>query len=550
MFLDKQIEIIKRQLTGLDASQRVALALCAVVVAGSMLWLTQWSLEKELVPLYTQVLREDEITDIARYLTLSGESFEERTGEGIWVSPEDRRRVLMKLVANNAGPKTFTYSFDEMLQGANVFAPEATRQRQYMIALQNELAKTISTMQDIRTATVYIAQESKELRLGYARNKPTATVTVDPIGSERLNPSVVETLVRLVSGAVTRLEPQNVRVVDLKGRFYKVDDPDNAFGGALYDLQRHKEQQLLSKIENILAHIPGVMATVSLKLDEQVSTTLEEKLGEPAIAREMREETESSNRQAGAEPGVGANVSAALLGGSSGTRNTTEKSETEFQSERDRTVTNTRKNPGEIVEAAASILIPRSYLIAAIKSMNGQGDAEPSQQDVEDFRDQETRKIRDLIEPILVAVAEPKIEVDVYFDQAQALVANPLGDPATVQQSTVMTFVNDHSRQIGLIGLALAALGLTARVVKRTGEHAGTPDLGPGMKSGGPVGGELAFGEGAIGDAGTPDAFLIARETDEGSIRARQMAEQVSEMINDDPENAAQLVRRWIERGA
>ena len=51
--LRQLVAYINAQLGGLNASQRLAIGLCAALIAGSLLWLMQWSASPEFVPLLT-----------------------------------------------------------------------------------------------------------------------------------------------------------------------------------------------------------------------------------------------------------------------------------------------------------------------------------------------------------------------------------------------------------------------------------------------------------------------------------------------------------------
>ena len=95
----KQIENLKRQLGGLEPSQRVALGLCVVIIAGAVLMLTQWSLEREMIPLYDDPMSPEEVTSAVRQLQILGEDFETR-GDDIYVRPGSRRHLIMALNAN------------------------------------------------------------------------------------------------------------------------------------------------------------------------------------------------------------------------------------------------------------------------------------------------------------------------------------------------------------------------------------------------------------------------------------------------------------------
>ena len=97
---DAQIETIKRQLSGLETSQRVALGLCVVIIAGAILMLSQWSLQREMGLLYDEKLSADQIESVARQLQILGEEYELR-GDDIFVRPADRRRLIMALNARD-----------------------------------------------------------------------------------------------------------------------------------------------------------------------------------------------------------------------------------------------------------------------------------------------------------------------------------------------------------------------------------------------------------------------------------------------------------------
>ncbi len=112
----------------------------------------------------------------------------------------------------------------------------------------------------------------------------------------------------------------------------------------------------------------------------------------------------------------------------------------------------------------------------------------------------------------------------------------------------MMDFVSANGKQVGLFALAVKAMGMMMMMARKSGTPVTTQDDSAiEVIPGGPLG-DLFVDDGAVGKAGSPDAFLIAQETDESSIRTRQISKQVSDLINDDPDGAAQLVRRWIER--
>jgi flagellar biosynthesis/type III secretory pathway M-ring protein FliF/YscJ len=58
----------------------------------------------------------------------------------------------------------------------------------------------------------------------------------------------------------------------------------------------------------------------------------------------------------------------------------------------------------------------------------------------------------------------------------------------------------------------------------------------------------LAGGEDIAGEAVEGNPLLDGMELDEDAIKAQQMVEQVSTMVKENPDAAANLVKRWLNR--
>ena len=54
--------------------------------------------------------------------------------------------------------------------------------------------------------------------------------------------------------------------------------------------------------------------------------------------------------------------------------------------------------------------------------------------------------------------------------------------------------------------------------------------------------------EGLVGEVGEGKRLLDAMELDEDAVRAQQMLDQVSSMVEENPDAAAGLVKRWLNR--
>ncbi|HLL90724.1 MAG TPA: hypothetical protein VK324_15590, partial [Tepidisphaeraceae bacterium] len=59
---------------------------------------------------------------------------------------------------------------------------------------------------------------------------------------------------------------------------------------------------------------------------------------------------------------------------------------------------------------------------------------------------------------------------------------------------------------------------------------------------------QLFGGEPIAGEVGGGDQTLDGMELDEDAVRAQQMLDQVQTMVKEDPDGAANLVKRWLNR--
>jgi flagellar biosynthesis/type III secretory pathway M-ring protein FliF/YscJ len=58
----------------------------------------------------------------------------------------------------------------------------------------------------------------------------------------------------------------------------------------------------------------------------------------------------------------------------------------------------------------------------------------------------------------------------------------------------------------------------------------------------------LSGGEDIAGEAVEGNPMLDGMELDEDAIKAQQMVEQVATMVKENPDAAANLVKRWLNR--
>ncbi len=154
-------------------------------------------------------------------------------------------------------------------------------QVKYTTAIEQELARSVTTIATIRNARVHLAmpRQSPFVR---ERIPPKASVVVTPHSGRVVSPAQVKAIVQLVSSSVPYLPAENVSVVDDEGNLLTDSSSEQALGMTSAQLahKRQVEQEFRHRVMTILAPIVGehnVRAQVDIRMDfTQRETTIED----------------------------------------------------------------------------------------------------------------------------------------------------------------------------------------------------------------------------------------------------------------------------------
>ena len=97
--------------------------------------------------------------------------------------------------------------------------------------------------------------------------------------------------------------------------------------------------------------------------------------------------------------------------------------------------------------------------------------------------------------------------------------------------------------KVVLGALAAVAVAMMLMMVKRAGKKVDLPT--PSEIVGVPQ--SLAMDSDVFGEASEGDAPLVGIEIEDDEVRVQNMLEQVAELVDQNPDGAANLLRRWIE---
>jgi flagellar M-ring protein FliF len=254
-------------------------------------------------------------------------------------------------------------------------------------------------VQGVRAARVMIVQPENRLLLTDQGVKSTASVFVD-VGGGRLDTDQVNAIRNLVANAVQGLAPDQVAVVDNRGRVLSEElkqDPTLSNASSQMRYRQQVEDYFAKKVETMLAAVIGpgnAVVRVSAEIDTEATTLSEEKFdpeGQVVRSQTVSEETNNSteSRTGGGVVGVSANVPEKNPGTEAArpTSNTegSHKSRTTSY-EINRVTTNTTRNPGTVRNLTAAVFVaPRPAPAPAVDAKGAAAPAEAPKRTAEEM---------------------------------------------------------------------------------------------------------------------------------------------------------------------
>jgi len=543
---------ISAQLAVLTVSQRLAIGLCAALIAASLLWLLQWSTAPDMVPVFTGEFSWKQLSEVEGSLKINGIDYQMR-GRRVLVRAKDRNNAIRILHESDAVPDDGGLDIEWLIENTSPFKAESDKAYERNVAWGNKLAEIITTSPLVTRASVMINPTTKR-RVGFKGDVPTASVNVTLKSGQKMTQQMVRGLAGLVSRAVSGLEPHNVEVIDgTTLRKYSVPAPDEADAvGFLDEIKKH-EQHLQAKVMEVLAYIPNVIVNVSVELDNTRSKTEKQTFDKPQLKTEDTKSDETNAPETSGEAGANANLGMGLSSGAGGGSSNSEDSKTEFFPPNVKEKTTVQKVAPDRRRVTASIMVPRSWIVSVYQIVQPDA-ANPTDDELKPVKTIELKKIEDSVAATILADASDitkNVKVDVYPDLDHQ--GQPLGGPyvaaAQAAGMDAVTVAKTYGPQVGLALLALLSLVMMMRVVRKSADLARADereDLHGGQAEG-DEDAELYVADGAVGRAVLSGGFLEGQELDENEMRYQELSEQVSNLVDGDPSAAAELISGWIK---
>ncbi|ADU97412.1 flagellar M-ring protein FliF [Thermovibrio ammonificans HB-1] len=189
---------------------------------------------------------------------------------------------------------------------------------EYLRALEGELERTIEQLDAVRSAKVNIALPKDSIFVR-PEQEPKASVLVDLWPGRDLTPEQVKAIIFLVSHAVPGLKPENVTVVDTRGRvlsdLVESDNSTYAVSSKELKIKRQLERDIERKVESMLSQVLGggkVVVRASVEVETGKVETQKEIYDPDMTAvvsqRKVQEKEVATQKQPQGAPGTTTNV--------------------------------------------------------------------------------------------------------------------------------------------------------------------------------------------------------------------------------------------------
>ncbi|HZZ29584.1 MAG TPA: flagellar M-ring protein FliF C-terminal domain-containing protein [Pirellulales bacterium] len=464
--------------------------------------------------------------------------------------PQGKQAAYMAALADaGALPHNFLDSLTKSLDSGGPFVDRRKREELVKVALQDELSKIIGQMSGIERATVLYNVEPPQAF--NSKKLVTASVTVKPTGSQMLNSEQVQ-MIRLAVGPAIGAAPESVAVVDVNGHAYPGGEP-----GSIVDATQDRylntkleyERKYADNIRQTLSFVKGVVVTVNAELHPELEETeTSNKIDPKAVAYEVSESNKTSNSNTSlpsGRPGVGnqggVNAPAAVGAGGNGSRTedeSTTRHERNMISNESRQVSKAGLTPKRVT---VSVGIPSSYYEEVWQQRNpvptGATPKKPEAAAISQIETEENTKIKKSVIGIIPAPEDSSSD-PVIVTSFTSMPVPEIEKPSTADHALV--WFTEHASALGMALLGIFSLLLVRSIVRSVPASVTDESKELMHTSTATTSTEEAPEEVPTQVAAVPR--LRRRRSKSGP----SLRDELVEIVREDPDAAANILRNWI----
>lgn len=367
------MDTLLQALRNLGGARLAIMGIVMILMVGFFIFLVTRFTTPQMALLYGNLEGQDS-TAIVSQLQAQSVPYELRAGGAEVYVPEGRAAQLRLAMANQGLPSGGSLGYELFDKQGNLGTTNFQQNINKVRALEGELARTIQTIDSVRTARVHLVLPQRQL-FQREKDQPTASIFLKMRGTMRLDSSQVQAVQHLVAAAVPGLLPRSIAIIDDKGELLArgfEGDPASTpglIGQQADDRRRGYEARLQRQIEKLLEKSVGfgkVRAEVTADMDFDRITTNEEIFDPDGQVVRSTNTIEQSASQQDAESQpvtVGNNLpDAGNIDGDQTTRNASDnRTEEVVNFEISKRVVNQVRDTGIVKRLSVAVLVDGAY---------------------------------------------------------------------------------------------------------------------------------------------------------------------------------------------
>lgn len=510
--------------SGFTSGQRAMLGLALLgTFVGGMLFL-RWSGSPEMAPLYSNLEAADaaQITDA---LDSQGVDYQLRNGGATILVPRSRVHDVRLDLSADGLPSAGSPGY-ELLDDQGITTSEFRQRVDYQRALEGELSSTIESIDGVDDAIVHLVIPEEDLFSGDAQH-PSASVLVSTTQANALGAGQVQAVVNLVASSVEGLEASEVTVADATGRVLSAPGEGGlaaAAGDARASQTAGFEAALGARIQEMLLPVTGAdraRVTVTAQLDFDQRETTSETFGEPNTAPVISETTNTETFE-GDSTAVGGVLGPDALPttGETGEGSTYERSSTERVFANERITEVVQDAPGDVQRLSVAVLLDEAAGI-------------------------DTRAVQQLVAAgagIDVARGDTLEVSQLPFDTTSAeAAAAELAEARSAEERTQLFSLLRTVASVAIVAIVLFLAWRSHRKASVARYPVALPlDVADPDERGLP---SAPARDGFVDEA---ESVALPAAPSEADIQREELQGQITELIERQPDDVAQVLRSWM----
>ncbi|HUE71339.1 MAG TPA: hypothetical protein VMP01_10685 [Pirellulaceae bacterium] len=553
-FINKAYAQIADVFKTMTPGSRIAVGLLLVAIVVALAYLFQYQVTSgDEYLLGGRPFYGDELTRAEAAFAkagLSGSQIAE--GNRIRIPRGQKEKYLAALAESSALPADFYKHLDEAAASDNPFSSTKSLEMRRWNAKQKELALIISRLRGISSATVQFDEIASRGSLR-SQTQKRAMVAVQTLAGE-LDADQIKAIRNIVVGSYAGLNPDDVSINDItSGRTYTgVNGAGGPQESQYADYKQRFERDWKQKLEDQLSWIQNAIVNVNVQLDPELEDTTQQVTLDPkpvtVSSSEYQKDASTTSREPGGRPGavsneVNGNRPLTVTAAAAAPQTQSNETRSEVSNLPGHTITSKKKARLVPTYVTAAIQFPMSHVLKTYRQLHptpaGQTPKEPDSAELDKIKSELKTKIeetaRNLLPPFATGTNPyPHITVTPYDDLK--------GDeiPAASTASLAAAWFADNWRTLAMVGVGALCLLMLRSMVKSTASA---------QPASAAFAGEEAFQRPRLHvetdedeEPAEPEKMLRRRF----EMTGPNLKQELQELVKEDPDAAATILRNWI----